>query len=228
MKKLTAFILALITLAGLLPAALADAEWGYGDDYTYTGECICLGVSLRVDHKTNAKRIRTIDNGETFEILEELDGWYRVNHEGTEGWLLADYVIEEPEHLYTRKGNIPARAWASKSSKRVGLIGDNERLTVIRELDNYWIVSYRNAMCYVSKDASVWTESEVKWARPRFTIEMTEDTQLRTGPGNSWAVVRKTKAGERFQVVGEEGNWYKLLCGDFFAYMWKPKTQIVN
>ena len=94
MKKTAAFMLAIILLAGLIPSAVADEEWGY--DYAYaTGECICLGVSLRTDHKTNAKKIRTIDNGETFSILEEYDGWYRVNHEGTEGWLLADYVIEE-------------------------------------------------------------------------------------------------------------------------------------
>jgi len=223
MKKLAAWVLALILLVGMVPAGLADANWGYA-----TGECICLGVSLRTDHKTSAKKIRTIDNGETFTILEEYDGWYRVNHEGTEGWLLADYVIEEPEHLYTRKNNIPARAWASKSSKRVGLIGDNERLTVIRELENYWIVSYRNAMCYVSKDASVWLESEVKSARPYMTIEMTESTQLRTGPAKSWAKVRDTWKGERFRVVGEEGEWYKLLCDGYFAYMWKPYTRIVQ
>ena len=223
MKKLAAWALALILLVGMIPAGLADANWGYA-----TGECICLGVSLRTDHKTSAKKIRTIDNGETFTILEEYDGWYRVNHEGTEGWLLADYVIEEPEHLYTRKNNIPARAWASKSSKRVGLIGDNERLTVIRELENYWIVSYRNAMCYVSKDASVWLESEAEYARPYMTLEFTRASLMRTGPDGAWTTMRKAAPGERYQVVGEEGDWYKVLCGDFFAYAWKPDVKIVK
>ncbi|MBQ8536684.1 MAG: SH3 domain-containing protein [Clostridia bacterium] len=221
MKRFGTIWAVAVLMVTALSAALADG--GYG-----TGEVICLGVSLRVDHKTSAKRIRTLDNGETFTILEEYDGWYRVNHEGTEGWLLADYVAENPQHIYTRKSNIPARAWASKSSKRVGLIDANQRLTVIRELEDYWIVSFRNAMCYVSKDASVWTDWEVKQARPLFTIEMTEDTQLRTGPGKAWAAYRNCKAGERFQVVGEEGDWYKLRCDDYFAYMWKPLTKVVN
>ena len=221
MKKLFAVLMVLSLLMSSVPLALADG--GYAQ-----GEVICLGVSLRRNHKTSAKKIRTLDNGETFSILEEYDGWYRVNHEGTEGWLLADYVVVEPERLYTRKSNIPARAWASKSSKRVGLIGANEQLTVIRELEDYWIVSFRNAMCYVSKDASVWRQSEVERAWPQFTIEIIQNGLMRSGPSGSWTTVKKVVPGERFQVVGEEGDWYKVLCGDFFAYAWKPDLKIVN
>lgn len=220
MKRIAAWVVMMCLMVAAVPQALADG--GYA-----TGEVICKGVSLRVDHKTSAKRLATIWNGETFDILEEYDGWYRASYNGMEGWLLMDYVMEAPEHLYTRKGNIPARAWPSKQSKRVGLIDEGVRLTVIEELDKYWIVSFRDAVCYVSKDASVWTESEAKNSQVQFRIEMLLDTDLRAGTSNSWHVVRQVKQGEQFDVVGEEGDWYIVRCGDFFGYAWKPQTKIV-
>lgn len=55
------------------------------------------GLSLRKDRDQNSERLAVIPDKTKLETLEELEGWYKVNYGGKEGWIAKQYVtLDEP------------------------------------------------------------------------------------------------------------------------------------
>ena len=54
-------------------------------------------VKLRAEANTNCATLDRINGGTTLEVLEVLDGWYKVTYDGKVGYVSADYakVVEE-------------------------------------------------------------------------------------------------------------------------------------
>ncbi len=54
-------------------------------------------LNLRTEPNTSCDVITSIPNGGKAEIIEELDGWFKVSYKGHEGYVSADYVkvVEE-------------------------------------------------------------------------------------------------------------------------------------
>lgn len=54
-------------------------------------------VKLRKEPNTECATLDRIDGGTKLEVLETLDGWYKVIHNGQEGYVSADYanIVEE-------------------------------------------------------------------------------------------------------------------------------------
>lgn len=54
-------------------------------------------IRLRQEPNTNCTVLAGIPSGTKMLLLEELDGWYKVSHEGQEGYISADYATIETE-----------------------------------------------------------------------------------------------------------------------------------
>ncbi len=50
------------------------------------------GLSLRKDHSSDSERLTIIPNKTRVESTEELDGWYKITYNGTEGWISKEYT----------------------------------------------------------------------------------------------------------------------------------------
>lgn len=50
------------------------------------------GLSLRKDHNSSSERLTIIPNKTKLESTEELEGWYKVTYNGTEGWVSKEYT----------------------------------------------------------------------------------------------------------------------------------------
>jgi hypothetical protein len=213
-----AWILALVlTLVMLMGAASALAD--YDVDF---GEVISQNVSLRVDHSTSASLIKSIGNGENFLILDRWENWLEAEYLDEEsgetytGWLRADFVVENPMYITLRNSNTPAYAYPSANSKMVGSLVKYTRLTVIEQLDRYWVVSLREAAASIPKTAAVWLDEELSNWRTTEPMPGTviRRTTLRTGPGTSWTSVKTLNTGAAVQILGTEGSWYVILIED--------------
>lgn len=209
-----AVALILMLLLAAMPA-LADE----GADF---GEVISQNVSLRTDHATGAGLIKSIGNGENFLILDRWEKWLQAEYHDQDsgetytGWLRADYVVENPLYITLRNSNTPAYAYPSANSKTVGSLAKYTRLTVIEQLDRYWVVSLREAAASIPKTAAVWLDEELfNWrtAEP-MPGSVTSRTTLRTGPGTNWTSVKTLNAGAAVQILGTEGDWHVILMED--------------
>ena len=71
------------------------------DDTTYVPDKVYVKtttqVRLREEPNTNCATLDRIDGGTKLEVLETLDGWYKVNYNGKEGYVSATYakIVEE-------------------------------------------------------------------------------------------------------------------------------------
>lgn len=167
MKKIIALLLAVITALSLVPAAFADGEV---IDETWTGEVISRQVSLYKEASGSSGSTRKVKNGEEFYILEKQGNWVYVavpNEKAVDGydygWIMTYYIIENPTHIVLRSNKgVYAYAAPYNSEKRVGTVDNYQRFTVIATTGNYYIVSFREAVCYLPMDADFWIEEDLE------------------------------------------------------------------
>ena len=192
-----------------------------------TGEVISQNVSLRVNHSTGSTTIRSLHNGDTFEILDRWEQWLYIAYfdertaQTINGWLLNYYVVENPLHITLRNSSTAAYAYPSSNSKRVGSLVKYTRLTVIAQLDRYWVVSIREAAASIPKSAKVWLDEDLEyWRSFEPTLgTVTRRTTTRTGPGTNWTSVKTLNAGATVDILGSEGSWYVIRYEDAVAYI---------
>ncbi len=192
-----------------------------------TGEVISQNVTLRENHSTGAATIRSLHNGDTFEILDRWEQWLYIAYfdgktaQTINGWLLNYYVAENPMHITLRNSNTPAYAYPSSASKRVGSLTKYTRLTVIAQLDKYWVVSLREAAACIPKSAKVWLDEDLEyWKSFEPTLgTVIKRTTTRTGPGTNWTSVKTLNVGAKVEILGTEGEWYVILYEDTIAYI---------
>ncbi len=220
-EKWFAVVLTVVLILSAALPALADLPG------VETGEVISQNVSLREGHTSGSTSIRSLHNGETFEILDRWEDWLHIAYFDTDtaqtinGWLLDYYVAENPIHITLRNSNTAAYAYPSSDSKRVGSLSKYTRLTVIAQLDRYWVVSLREAAAAIPKTAKVWLDEDLaSWNSIASTAgTTTRRTTTRTGPGTNWTSVKTLNAGASVEIVGSEGDWYVIRYEDAVAYI---------
>lgn len=167
MKKLIALLLAAITALSLVPAAFADGE---AVDESWVGEVISMQVSLYKEPNSSSGSTRKVKNGQEFYIQEKQGNWVYVAVPDEDkageydfGWIMTYYIIENPTHIVLRDNSgVYAYAAPYNTEKRVGTVSDYDRFTVIATTGNYYIVSFRNAVCYLPMSADYWIEEDLE------------------------------------------------------------------
>ncbi len=216
-----AAVLVVVTVMSVVLPAWADLP------AVETGKVISQNVTLRQGHTTGSATIRSLHNGETFEILDRWEEWLYIAYfdmktsQTINGWLLNYYVVENPMHITLRNSNTAAYAYPSSGSKRVGSLTKYTRLTVIAQLDKYWVVSLREAAAAIPKSAKVWLDEDLEswdFIVPT-TGTVTKRTTTRTGPGTNWTSVKTLNIGASVEILGSEGDWYVIRYGEAIAYI---------
>ncbi len=218
-KRLAAALLAAVILSVALPAWAEQPA-------VETGEVISQNVTLREGHTSGSKTVRSLRNGETFEILDRWEEWLYIAYfdaktaQTVNGWLLNYYVAENPLHITLRNSNTAAYAYPASGSKRVGSLAKYTRLTVIAQLDRYWVVSLREAAAAIPKSAHVWLDEELQnWISVAPIMgTVTTRTTTRTGPGTNWTAADTLATGAAVEILGTEGEWYVVRYHDAVAY----------
>ncbi len=222
--KRKALLAALLMAVMLMSAALT--AWADVPD-AETGEVVSQNVSLRENHTTSSKTIKSLSNGDTFEILDRWEDWLYIAYfdektvQTINGWLLNYYVVENPMHITLRNSSTAAYAYPASGSKRVGSLTKYTRLTVIAQLDRYWVVSLREAAASIPKSAKVWLDEDLAAWTSASPIAGTvvNRTTTRTGPASSWNSVQTLNAGTAVEILGSEGEWYVIRYKDAVAYI---------
>jgi len=192
-----------------------------------TGEIVSQNATLREGHTTGSATIKSLKNGETFEILERWEEWLYIAYFDQEaavtinGWLLNYYVVENPMHITLRNSNTAAYAYPASDSKRVGSLTKYTRLTVIAQLDRFWVVGLREAAAAISKSAKVWLDEDIQgWTSVVPAVgTVIKKTTTRTGPGSNWTSVKTLNVGVTVEILGSEGDWYVIRYQEAVAYI---------
>lgn len=177
--------------------------------YTNLGLAVVDGnLNVRKKATTSSSVVGKLTNYAACEILEEVDGWYKITSGNVEGYVSADYIITGEEALIIAQteardiatvtvSSLRVRKGPSTDSKKLSTISKGEELTVVDILDGWVKVDFNGYdEAYISMDY-VTIEKKLKTGNTM--------AELRYGEGVS--DVRVELVNYALQFVGNPYVW---------------------
>lgn len=198
-------------------------------------------LNVRREPDTASERIGALPYGAAVELLESVDGWYRISYEGMPGYISAQYVSATPPPtkattptttlpadtvLYVTANKLNVRREPSSTGDLLGQLMYGDVVRLVGTVDGWYEITYEGATAYVSADyVSVTPPSGV-------TAVPTTTTTIKA-PGSNYpdASIPPLKGGltddEREElyeglqdIIDDVGTKYN----DIYTYVNKNKT----
>lgn len=233
----------LLTLsAGVAISASMQTSVAMADDNLsspLSGTVTADVLNVRMNPNTSSSPMGTLKYNTAVSILEISNGWYKINFNGTTGWVYGEYVSISSN-----------TAPAPDSSKGKGVVtadalnfrsGAGTSYTVIGELfygqvvdllsiDNGWYkVSFNGKIGYVSADyikvennGSDTPSSPSGPSAETYLFEGSVDADalnLRSGASTSYSVICTLYYGNKVNVIASYGSWYKVNYNGTVGYV---------
>ncbi len=218
MRKQSLRILALgLALAMLLALPVLGVSVG-------EAEVTATVLNFRDGPSTDANIIGQAPKGATVTVLEVLDGWCKVEYQGKTGYMCSDYLLSpepapaeeaEPE---ASEPETPAEAEPETAAEAAPEAEAAEE-TPAQE---------QEAREPEAQEAEA--EPEAREPEAEESEKTGDDTgmgtltgdcvRFRTGPSLNDSVTRYLYRGDRVQVLGKEGDWYKVLLDGKTGYVY--------
>ncbi len=158
-----------------------------------------------------------ISRDEHYPMLEEKNGWLKININNTEGWV-ANWLIEEITQSSTKSiesnvTNLNVRSGPSDSFNVINQINPGTTYPLL-EQEGEWvkIQLHSNETGWVAKWLITITDnppSEVTLQNDLITVEV-DILNVRSGPSTDHAIIGKLKKGDQVEVLAVEQEWYKI------------------
>ncbi|OMP68106.1 N-acetylmuramoyl-L-alanine amidase [Domibacillus epiphyticus] len=205
---------------------------------------IRIGVdnaNVRSEPSMTASVIGSANRNEQFHVLKEQYDWYQVQLSGgKKGWIAGHIVTEDAPSMSTsasQTGIITAdrvnvRNDPSLSASIIGTAYSGDQVGIISR-ENGWVnIRFQNETAWVSSQFVRTKSASSKSSKTNYVYIKNDGTNIRTSPSTSSSVIVQGSQGERYPVIGQEGDWYKIsLASGNEAYVasWVvSSTNLVN
>lgn len=176
-------------------------------------------ANIRSEPSNAANVIAQADRNESFQVIQEKFGWYEIQlPSGGTGWV-AGYIVGNGSQSdgTGKKGtvtdnNVHVRNNPSLSANIIGKLHTGDRVTVASENNGWANIVYNNQSAWISKQYLQFPGEAKAINEPSkgFVYISNDKTNLRSGADTSAPVITRGSQGERYPVVGQEGDWYKI------------------
>ena len=137
-KAVKAAVFATLTTLALTAFASAEGEMAIGAGCT-------TGTSLRMrsEPNTSSAIVTTLNKSVAVALLDDsVPGWYKINYNGSTGYVSSDYLIIDQDNIFTTYGRVPegtvnVRAAATTESESLATI-DAGTVVTVNGLVNGW------------------------------------------------------------------------------------------
>lgn len=180
-------------------------------------------VNLRKGASTSSGIIKTLANATAVEVDGgESNGWYKVSHNGTEGYIRADLLTySEKGDSSTRytDGNVNLRTGASTSSSIIRTLANGTAVVVTANESNGWSkVALGDTTGYIRSD--LLTASPSGSGQVLGIYRTITDVNVRSGPSTSSSKLTALPSGTSVDVFANESNgWSRVRAGNTNGYI---------
>ena len=152
------WITALTSLVLMLGSSVAaNAEilpsHGFGQ-IGLTSVVLCDSLSLYQKPDTDSKLVEKLKYGDRVIVTDQSDGWARCvlgdSEDAESGWVKSDYITIDPQ-WYRTEDSTAVYAWGDAKANKVGLLSKDTRLPILKNDDNWVVVSLRGASGWIRK-----------------------------------------------------------------------------
>ena len=155
---------ALILAIGSIGTVYAEIIPPYepGQQIGYPVVVLCEELTLREQPSASSKAVKTLSYGDRAIAVgadqptgaEIKNGFVYCtlgdSEDSPAGWINADYIVINPAWYVTEK-NTAVYAWNDTAAPKVALLDKGERLPVLKEEGDWYIISLRGAVGWIHK-----------------------------------------------------------------------------
>ena len=202
-KAVKAAVFAALTTLALTAFASAEGEMAIGAGCT-------TGTSLRMrsEPNTSSAIVTTLNKSVAVALLDDsVPGWYKINYNGSTGYVSSDYLIIDQDNIFTTYGRVPegtvnVRAAATTESESLATI-DAGTVVTVNGLVNGWydVTCQYGTEGYIRSDLLVLTSNAT------------------SGKGSSIVETALSHLGTRYVYGGASAGGFD--CSGFTMYIYK-------
>ena len=225
---------------------------------TFKGEVINADAGLRVraGASTSSSILGHIYTGSKVDVIGESGSWYKINYNGKEAYVSKDYIKKVTDsnsnnnnnsgsQVTSKKGEVinasaglRVRSEANTNSSVLGYIYTGDKVDIIGESGNWYKINYNGKEAYVSKDyIKKITDSNSNnnnnsgsqvTSKKGEVINASAGLRVRSEANTNSSVLGYIYTGDKVDITGESGNWYKINYNGKTAYVSKEYVKEVS
>ncbi|XZL35304.1 SH3 domain-containing protein [Clostridium perfringens] len=217
---------------------------------------VSSSLNVREGSSTSSKVIGSLSGNTKVTIVGEEGAFYKIEYKGSHGYVAKEYiknikdeVVTEPEKPSTPENtektgvvnvssSLNVREGASTSSKVIGSLSGNTKVTIVGEEGAFYKIEYKGSHGYVAKEYikdikdEVVTEPEkpsnLENSKKTGVVTASKGLNVRKEANTSSQIIGILNSGESVEIIGEENGFYKITYKGQEAYASKNYINIFD
>lgn len=188
-------------------------------------------LNIRLEPSLNSSVLGQLHTGDQVVVLSERENWVQIQYGELTGWVSSDYIIinetenvvehiqenknettfeDEPETFTIVVDAVIVRNKPSLSSKELGIAKKGEQYKIIGR-DHHWInIEFKGKKGWLYSFYGSFEKTQEDNQNPKKVMIIYNGTNLRQEPSTSSPVMKNAYAGEQYEIIDTEGDWYKI------------------
>ncbi|EOU1648311.1 SH3 domain-containing protein [Clostridium perfringens] len=227
---------------------------------------VSSSLNVRSSASTSSKVIGSLSGNTKVTIVGEEGAFYKIEYKGSHGYVAKEYVKDVTESNNSNQGtqtpekpstpetikktgivnvssSLNVRSGASTSSKVIGSLSGNTKVTIVGEEGAFYKIEYKGSHGYVAKEyvkdvtesnnSNQGTQTPEKPSTPESTektgiVNVSSSLNVREGASTSSKVIGSLSGNTKITIVGEEGAFYKIEYKGSHGYVAKEYIKDVK
>ncbi|MDM0514679.1 SH3 domain-containing protein [Clostridium perfringens] len=227
---------------------------------------VSSSLNVREGASTSSKVIGSLSGNTKVIIVGEEGAFYKIEYKGSHGYVAKEYIKDVTESNNSNQGtqtpekpstpestektgivnvssSLNVREGASTSSKVIGSLSGNSKVTIVGEEGAFYKIEYKGSHGYVAKEyvkdvtesnnSNQGTQTPEKPSTPESTektgiVNVSSSLNVREGASTSSKVIGSLSGNTKVIIVGEEGAFYKIEYKGSHGYVAKEYIKDVT
>ena len=213
------------------------------------GTVTASALNVRSGNSTNHSIISKLYKGDTVDILDSSNGWYKIKlSNGKTGWVSGKYISKSssstnPEQSASGYGKVTAstlnvRSGPSTKNSVISKLSKNTTVELISSSNGWYKVKLSNGKTgwvsgqYITKTSSPST-SKPEQSTSGYGKVTASTLNVRSGPSTKNSIISKLYKNDTVKLVSSSNGWYKVelsnkktgwVSGDYITKTSSPST----
>ncbi|EOU1848960.1 SH3 domain-containing protein [Clostridium perfringens] len=227
---------------------------------------VSSSLNVRERASISSKVIGSLSGNTKVTIVGEEGAFYKIEYKSSHGYVAKEYVKDVTENSNNNQGtqtpekpsnpesnektgivnvssSLNVREGASTSSKVIGSLSGNTKVTIVGEEGAFYKIEYRGSHGYVAKEyvkdviesnnSNQGTQTPEKPSIPENSkktgvVTASKGLNVRKEANTSSKIIGILNSGESVEIIGEENGFYKITYKGQEAYASKNYINIFN